>query len=327
MRARKTEILLVAAGLALFAVVLSKIGWDAALHELRRVWIVVPILVGLSAIRLLLQTRSWELALREEGVQTNFGELMGIRLASQSVGYLSVLGPAVSEPMKIKLLGNNWKTSTTATLVDSGVYWFSSAVIGIVGCIAAAIALAHGRYGVTLFVIAALFVLSAGLLFRQKPILSSLVELSKGRGPQWLERGAELEAQIRMFRERHPEALRAMMRLDLVCQILLVAEAVIVISVAKLPVHLFAILGIEAAVRVAKMTSGWIPARIGADEGGAAAAFASFGLSPAAGLMLALARRSRDFLWCVLGLGWLAWRSYQGKKTQVVPTEVCLTCR
>ena len=326
MKARKTEILLVAAGLALFAVVVSKIGWGAALYELRRVWVAVPILVGLSVVRLLLQTRSWELALREEGVRTNFGELIGIRLASQSMGYLSVLGPAVSEPMKIKLLGNNWKTSTTATLVDSGVYWFSSALIGIVGCIAAAIVLAHGRYGATLFAIATLFVLSAGLLFRQKPILSSLVELSKNRAPQWLRKGAELEGQIRMFRGRHAETLRAMMRLDLICQILLVAEAAVVISIAKLPVHLFAVLGIEAAVRVAKMTSGWIPARIGADEGGAAAAFAAFGLSPAAGLMLALARRSRDFLWCALGLGWLAWRSYQGKKTQI-STEVCLTCR
>lgn len=321
MRARKTEIFLVAVGLALFAVVVSKIGWGAALHELRQVWLAVPLLVGLSVVRLLLQTRSWELALREEGVQTNFGQLMGIRLASQSMGYLSVLGPAVSEPMKIKLVGNNWKASTTATLVDSGVYWFSSAVVGIVGCVAAAIVLAHGRYGATLIAIATLFVLSAGLLFRQKPMLSSLVELSKERAPQWLKKGAELEAQIRMFREERPKALRSMMRLDMVCQVLLVAEAAIVISVAKLPIHLFAILGIEAAVRVAKMTSGWIPARIGADEGGAAAAFAAFGFSPAAGLMLALARRSRDFLWCVLGLGWLAWRSYQGKKTQIL-TEV-----
>src|SRR5262249_45143463 len=192
---------------------------------------------------------SWKLALREEGVEANFGELIGIRLASQSFGYLSVLGPAVSEPMKIKLLGNNWKTSTTATLVDTGVYWFSSALVGIVGCVAAAIGLAGGRYGTTFFAVAMLFVLSAGLLFRHKPILSSLVELSKSRAPKWLKKGAELEGQIRTFRERHPDTLRSMMNLDLVCQILLVAEAAVVISAANLPIHLLSILGIEAAVR------------------------------------------------------------------------------
>jgi hypothetical protein len=319
--AKKIEALLVAAGIALFAIVISKIGWGAALHELRKVWIAVPLLVALSIVRLLLQTQSWRIALREEGVATSFGELIGIRMASQSMGYLSVLGPAVSEPMKIKLLGNNWKTSASATLVDSGVYWFSSAVIGIAGCIAAAVVLAKSQYGATLLSIAVLFLLSTGLLLRRKPLLSSLVELCGRGAPRWLKKGGELETNIRTFRERHPATLHSMMRLDLVCQVLLIAEAAIVISSARLPVHFLTVLGIEAVVRVTKMTTGWIPARIGADEGGAAAAFAAFGFSPATGLMLALARRSRDLLWCALGIAWLAWKSHQGRKDRVL-TEV-----
>lgn len=318
MNAKKIEAFLVAAGIALFGVVLAKIGWGTALHELHKVWIAVPLLVGLSVVRLVLQTRSWKLALREEGLTNSTGELIGIRLASQSMGYLSVLGPAVSEPMKIKLLGNDWKTSTTATIVDSGAYWFTSVIIGILGCIAAAIVLAKTQYGVTLIAIATLFVLSAGLLLKQKPMLSSLVDFLGRRAPCWLKKGSELESQIRSFRERHPQALRSMMRMDLICQVLLVAEAAIVISAAKLPVHFLTVLGIEAAVRVTKMTTGWIPARIGADEGAAAAAFAAFGFSPATGLMLALARRSRDLLWCLLGLAWLAWRSRQAKSSQVL---------
>ena len=60
-----------------------------------------------------------------------FGELLGIRLASQSMGYLSVLGPALSEPMKINLLKGNWNASATATLADTGIYWFTSAIFGL----------------------------------------------------------------------------------------------------------------------------------------------------------------------------------------------------
>lgn len=314
---KKIETLLVVAGIGLFAIVVTKIGLGPALSELRKVWIALPLLVGLSVVRLLLQTQSWKIALREEGVTTNFGELIGIRMASQSMGYLSVLGPAVSEPMKVKLLGSNWRISATATVVDSGVYWFSSALVGIVGCVAAAIVLARSQYGATLVAIATLFVVSAGLLLRQKALLSSLVELCGRHAPRWLKKGAELETQVRTFRERHPATLRSMMYMDLVCQILLVTEAAIVISSAKLPVHILTVLGIEAAVRVTKMATGWVPARIGADEGGAVAAFAAFGFSPAVGLMLALTRRSRDLLWCVLGLGWLAWKSHQGKRGQV----------
>ena len=311
---KRIETLLTVAGLGLFAFVVSKIGWSTVVYELRTVWIALPVLVALSVARLLLQTQSWAVALREEGVPTRFGELIGIRLASQSMGYLSVLGPAISEPVKIKLLGHNWQKSTTATVVDTGVYWLSSILIGIVGCVGAALVLARSQYGSTLLAIAALFVVCAALLVRRTALLSDVVGLFGRRSPSWLKKGAELEMKIRTFRERHPKTLRSMLRLDLLCQILLVAEAAIVISLAKLPVHLLTVLGIEAAVRVTKIATGWIPARVGADEGAAVAAFVAFGFAPAAGLMLALARRSRDLLWCALGLAWLAWNSHQKRK-------------
>jgi Lysylphosphatidylglycerol synthase TM region len=318
---KRIETLFVLAGLGLFAVVVSKIGWGAALHELRTVWIALPLLVGLGVVRILTQTQAWKMALREEGVEASFGELVGIRMASQSMGYLSVLGPAISEPMKIKLLRKNWKNSTTATVVDSGVYWFSSTLVGIIGCGAAAIVLVQGGHGAALFATTTLFLLLAGLLFRQKPLLASVVEACGLRAPSWLKKGAELEEQIRTFRERHPATLRFMFRMDLICQGLLILEAALVISCAKLPVHILTVLGIEAAVRVTKIATGWIPARLGADEGGAVAAFAAFGLSPTAGLILALARRSRDLLWCLFGLGWLAWRWHRARK-EAIPMEV-----
>ena len=323
---KRIETLFVAAGLGLFAVVVSRIGWGVVLQELRAVWIVLPLVVGLSAVRLLLQTQAWKVALREEGVETSFGELIGIRMASQSMGYLSVLGPAVSEPMKVKLLRNDWKNSATATVVDSGVYWFSSTLVGIIGCVAAAIVLARGGHTVTLFAIAVLFVLLGALLFREQPLLTTVVEVSGRRAPGWLRKGAELEKQMRTFRERHPRALRLMFRLDLICQGLLILEAALVIFCAKLPVHILTVLGIEAAVRVTKIATGWVPARLGADEGGAVAAFAAFGLSAAAGLLLALARRFRDLLWCVVGLSWLAWRWHRKREIPVL-AEVQSPCK
>jgi len=314
---KRVEALMVVAGIGLFAVVVSKIGWTAGLRELRKIWIAIPLLIALSVVRLFLQTRSWKIALSAEGLRGGIGELIGIRMASQSMGYLSVLGPAISEPMKIKLLGNDWKGAATATIVDSGVYWFSSVLAGVVGCIAAAVTLAHSRYAATFFAITVLFAVSAGLLLKKTPLLATLIELLGRRAPTWLKKGAELERQVRGFRESHPAALRRMVFIGLVCQILLVGEAAVVILLAKLPIHIVSLIGIEAFVRITKMTAGWIPARIGADEGGAVAAFIAFGFTPSAGLMLALARRSRDLLWCVLGLGWLAWKSHQARKNRI----------
>jgi hypothetical protein len=47
--------------------------------------------------------------------------------------------------------------------------------------------------------------------------------------------------------------------------------------------------------------TGWVPARLGVDEGGAMSAFAASGLSPGFGLTLALTRRARDLSWCLAG--------------------------
>ena len=53
----------------------------------------VAIIIGLSVVRVVFQTRAWAMALRADGMELPLGELMLVRLASQGVGYLSVLGP------------------------------------------------------------------------------------------------------------------------------------------------------------------------------------------------------------------------------------------
>ena len=97
--------------------------------------------------------------------------------------------------------------------------------------------------------------------------------------------------------------------LDLGCQLFLVMEVAMVLWSLRLPLHLMTVLAIEGLTRGVKMITGWVPARLGADEGGAMSAFAASGLSPAFGLSLALARRARDLSWALAGLAWLVWRS------------------
>jgi hypothetical protein len=76
-----------------------------------------------------------------------------------------------------------------------------------------------------------------------------------------------------------------------------------------LPIHGGIVLALEAANRMVKMMAGWMPARIGADESGAAGAFAALGLPAASGLALALTRRARDLLSVLVGMIWLTWHS------------------
>jgi hypothetical protein len=54
---------------------------------------------------------------------------IGIRLASQSMGYLTFLGAVLSEPLKIKLLRAPTESTIKVTFLDSGVYWFTSVLV------------------------------------------------------------------------------------------------------------------------------------------------------------------------------------------------------
>src|SRR5258708_24958163 len=130
-------------------------------------------LVVLSFLRLVLQTRSWSIALALDGIRSSMRELMFIRLASQGIGYLTVLGPVASEPMKISLLRNQPRSAATATLVDTGVYWVRSGLTGIAGCLAAGVLLTHSRHSViAVAILPAVFAVGLYLIARPRTILS-----------------------------------------------------------------------------------------------------------------------------------------------------------
>jgi hypothetical protein len=97
--------------------------------------------------------------------------------------------------------------------------------------------------------------------------------------------------------------------LGVACQVLMSAEIAAMFLAFGIPCHLGVILSLETASRLIKAVGGWLPARIGADESGMAAAFLTFGLSSMTGLAVALACRVRDLTEAAVGLCWLAWRS------------------
>ena len=315
---RKWDALLAAAGLGLFAFAASRIGWGAVLRAIEQAGTAVIVIIGLSLVRLILQTYSWSIALRADGINAPASELMLIRLASQGIGYLSVLGPVASEPMKINLLQKSGGSATTATLVDTGVYWFSSGMVGIVGCLSAVLLMAHSGQSITPLAIVSL-IFAASLLFiaRPKSRLSPFVDALGARSPRWIEKARRIEVAIRQFQVKLPSSIRRMFFLDIACQALLLAEVVALFWCLKMPLHAGTVLAVEGASRAIKMMASWMPARIGADESGAVGAFLAFGLSPASGLTLALARRSRDLLSALIGLSWLAWNAGFWKPSEV----------
>lgn len=300
--------MLVLIALILFIWVIAHVGIPDMLGQLKAMRVALPIVLVLSAARLLLQTFTWSASLKGEDVFVITSKLIGVRLASQAMGYLTVFGPIISEPMKIKLLGTASEPTITATLLDDGVYWFTSGLLAISGIASLPLVMGHGRtyhWIPTVFVL----VLVVIIIFRQTPILSGFVRGRRTRPPSWLARAEALESSIRTYRLNQPELVRQMFWIDTACQVLTGFEVVVVLWGLHLPIHFVAVLAIEGMTRTLKMISGWIPARLGSDEGGAISAFALTGLSPTLGMSLALTRRIRDLLWALGGIAWLSWNS------------------
>jgi len=306
---RKRHVVIMAVGLALFGFVVAKLGWSELVQQLGKVCTALPILLALSALRMALQTAAWSGALHVYGIRASVTNLIGARLASRAMGYLSVLGPLVSEPMRISLLEDQSQEAMTASLIDTSVYWVSCWLFSIFGTLFAVQAVSGQKRLGSLLTLAPLVIGVAFLMVRRKPVMPALTRLLRDHSPAWLRKGEQIEVQIREFQTRHPACIRRMLGCGVLCQVLFGAELIALFLVLRIPCHPSTILGLEWASRVVRAMGGWLPARIGIDESGMAAAALTFGLSSLHGLAIALARRVRDMSEALLGLCWLAFHS------------------
>src|SRR5215469_15122010 len=301
--------------IALFVWVLAHVGLSTLVGQLKAMRIALPIVLALSLLRLLLQSITWSASLEGGQVSVGIPKLAATRLAGQSMGYLTVLGPVISEPLKIKLLGTSTEATVTATFLDNGVYWFTSALLAIMGIASLPFVAVHGAAYHSIPAVFAL-ALMVFVITRRNPILSGVVRALGKKAPSWLARAEQFESSIRRYRVNQPALVRRMFWIDVVCQALIASEVVVVLWALHLSIHFFTILVIEGVTRGLMMLSGWIPARLGSDEGGAISAFALIGFSPMLGLVLALTRRVRDLLWAFIGIVWLAWYSRLRKRAE-----------
>src|SRR5256885_1698011 len=200
---KKGHLIAAAISLVMFAWVIAHVGLSAMLVQLKAMRVALPIVLALSVLRLFLQSITWSASLEGEHVSVDTTKLMGVRMASQSMGYLTVLGPVISEPMKIKLLGTASEPTITATFLDAGVYWFTSTLLAIAGIVSLPLVAVHGTayHSIPAVLVLAFVVV---IIRRRTPILSGFVRALDTRAPSWLARAESLEASIRKYRLNQP---------------------------------------------------------------------------------------------------------------------------
>jgi len=315
---RKVEWVLLALGLGLFVVLIDRVGWSEIFRQFRQIGWVFLLVLGVSTGRYLARTRAWSRAFAGRDDTPPFWQLFQVRLAGESLNYLTVAGPLLGEPTKATLLRERLPVAVGlgGTLIEAGIYGLTSGLVSLAGLVLGLLRVTLDeklqRAGWLVVVLLALTLLASWMMLRRRlHVLSAVV--------RWLGRGAlgrglgrhrshlvQLEDQLFQFYSGHTRAFRAVFLWNCLAQGFAMLEIFVILGALGLWLTVADLLVIEALTKVIKAMFFFVPGRVGTDEGGAAVVFRALGFGLALGLGLALVRRLRALVWAGAGLLFLS---------------------
>lgn len=316
--------ILFALGFFFFVYLLRQIGWEALARDFRLLGWSIVLILSLNGVKYAISALAWATAFFPEERQS-WTSLFGRRLAGEAMNYLSMGGPLLSEPAKASLVqGVGFAPALASTLVESLSNIIAGSLVTAAGLamlvlwqpvewpmrLAAYLAIAL----LLLFCLAFPYALKRGAPFltwgwrraRRVGWLSS---------PKLEEKLALVEGRMHRLSAERPSALWKILLLSLATQGLALLEVYAIILPLGITPRFSSVVMMEAFTKLAKAIFFFIPARIGADEGSSAGVFALMGLTPAAGITLAFARRLRALFWSAIGLFYLFSQGVRSART------------
>jgi len=315
---RKIEWVLLALGLALFVVLIDRVGWEELLRQFRDIGWAFLLVLGVSTGRYLARTRAWQRAFAGRDDTPPFWQLFQVRLAGESLNYLTVAGPLLGEPTKATLLRQRLPVAVGlgGTLIEAGIYGLTSGLIALTGLVLflLRVTLEEGlqRAGWVVVVLLTVMLLFSWMMLRRRLHVLSAGVRWVSRGPlgrrleRWRPHLEQLEEQLFRFYAGHTRAFRAVFLWDCLAQVFAVLEIYVILAALGLQTSLATLLIIEALSKVIKAMFFFVPGRVGTDEGGIALVFQWLQYGWALGVGLGLVRRLRALVWSAAGLVFLS---------------------
>lgn len=303
-----------AAGLALFVLLVYRLGLGriaGMLLDLGWGFLAIALLYGGHQ---LLRTAALRLCLPIHA-NVRYHELLWIRVAGETVAYLTFTGPFLAEPTRAWLLKRRGLTAEegfAASLTEYLVYTLLAAAFSV-----AALAVLYARFplhgalrtgvaatiaGMSLFLAVAVL----AIVFRVHligAVLGRLTAIPMLRRRWRLDpvRVSRMEDLLLHVLRDSPLRLLRIVLFDVCAQTVLIVELYLMMTMLALAFPLVYPVLIEAGSKLANTAFFFIPARIGAAEGVLAIMFEIVGLPAAAGFTVSFARRLRSLIVAVVG--------------------------
>ncbi len=293
-------------GLAILALLIFRVGWDATLaataHALG--WQFLLICLPYALI-MAVDTLGWRYAFAYDRVP--FHRLAAARVAGEAVNGVTAVAPVGGDAIKVWLLRPDvpYRESVASVIIAKTTITIAQALFLLLGVALAWTCSVDSRLvnamswlllvevvGVGGFFLVQL----AGLVTRAARLLSRFGVL------QALASAENLDRILQHFYRREWQRFSLSIGFHLLGWLVGVLEAALFLHVLRVPVSLASAMLIETLGSAVRFATFFVPGSLGALEGANVAAFGALGLGTSTGLAFSLLRRIRQAIWIGLGM-------------------------
>jgi phosphatidylglycerophosphate synthase len=317
-------------GILLFIYLIDRAGPAKLLASMLALGWGLVLVIAWGAVAHILKTWAWRVTLLDGKHQVSFARMLGLRLGSEAVGQVGGFGQLFGEGLRVSLLGSAIPVSRSiaSVTIDRAFFVVSAAVVSVLGLSAVlmVLPLPHKLVlyaSVFASILLGFVLLSAIAIANRWPLFSRTGEvLGRIRYLKPLidrERALihSVEQTLLDFYHRTPKAFWASFLLNLACHAAAIAEVYLIVRLMGAKLTLFGALAIEALTKLVNIAGTFNPGNIGTYEGGNMLITKLLGLTAAAGLTLAFARRLRALFWAGVGILWLIILSNRTKREKI----------
>jgi phosphatidylglycerophosphate synthase len=275
----------------------------------------LALVIAWGGVAHILKTWAWRLTLLDGKGQVSFARMLGLRLSSEAVGQFGGVAQLFGEGLRVSLLGPAIPLShgIASVTIDRAFFVVSAAVVSFLGLSAVLMVLPLPHklmlYAIVFACLLLGFVLLSAIAIRNRWPLFSRTGNVLGRIRHLkplIDRKRALihsvEESLLDFYHSTPKAFWASLLLNLACHAAAIVEVYLIVWLMGTKLTLFGALAIEALTKLVNIAGTFNPGNIGTYEGGNMLITKMFGLTAAAGLTLAFARRLRALFWAGVGM-------------------------
>ncbi len=287
-------------------VLVALMGADAIAFVLARIaWWEFTLVCLVHGVSVVTETLGWRLTLR--GDRPPFRTMLAAGCAGEAVNVLTAVGSVGGEATKAWLLRREipYGTSVPSLILAKTALVCAQALLLAAGVLVAWTTGIGGPALLTalgLLLVVEVIGIGGFIVLQNVGSAGRAGRLLAWAGARGVHDARRLDASLRRFYREEWQTFLLAVAVQLVGWLFGALEGLLILRSLDLPASLTTATVLEAVGSGVRFVTFFVPASLGALEGGNAAAFATFGWAASAGLAFTLVRRARQAVWIGLGL-------------------------